>query len=105
MPAEFPLIPEWTALSQEGLHYGDVHYMPVQYMLKMQCMLYHYFVNLVWENNFQLAGVTMNEASNTTTILRVFVSMSTLGWWSASLAATFMSQSPFPSLSSSLRKI
>ena len=32
---------------QEGLHYGDMHYMPLQHMLKMKCMPYNYFINLV----------------------------------------------------------
>ena len=60
--------------SQEGLHYADMHYMPLQHMLKMQHVPYNYFVNLVWENNFQLVGTTMDDASNTTTILLVFMS-------------------------------
>ena len=60
--------------SQEGLHYGDVHYMPLQCMLKMQHVPYNYFINLVQENNFQLVGTTMDDASNTTAILLVVVS-------------------------------
>ena len=38
---------------QEGLHYGDMLYMPMQSTLKMQHMPYTYFVNLVQENNYQ----------------------------------------------------
>ena len=57
---------------QERLHYGDMHYMPLQSTLKMQRMPYNYFVNLVWENNFKLVGTTMDDASNT--ILLVFTS-------------------------------
>ena len=60
--------------SQEGLHYGDLCYMPLQHMLKMQHVPYNYFVNLVRENNFQPVGTTMDDASNTTTILLVFIS-------------------------------
>ena len=60
--------------SQEGLHYGNMHYMPLQHTLKMQHVPYNYFVNLVWENNFQLVGTTMDDASNTTAILLVFMS-------------------------------
>ena len=59
---------------QEGLHYGDMHYMPLLHMLKMQQVPYNYFVNLVWENNFQLVQTTMANASNITTILLVFAS-------------------------------
>ena len=56
--------------SQEGLHM----YMPLQRMLKMQHVPYNYFINLVQENNFQLVGTTMDDASNTTAILLVFTS-------------------------------
>ena len=59
---------------QEGLHYGDVCYMPLQCMLKMQHVPYNYFVNLVQENNFQPVGTIMDDASNTTAILLVFKS-------------------------------
>ena len=59
---------------QEGLHHGDVHYMPLQHMLKMQRVPYNNFVNLFQENNFQLVGTTMDDASNTTAILLVFTS-------------------------------
>ena len=60
--------------SQVGLHYGDMYYMPLQHMLKMQHVPYNYFVNLVRENNFQPMGTTMDDASNTTAILLVFMS-------------------------------
>ena len=59
---------------QEGLHYGNMHYMPLQHMLKMQYVPYNYFINLVWKNNFQMVRTTMDDTSNTTTILLVFVS-------------------------------
>ena len=60
--------------AQEWLHYGDMHYMPLQHMLKMQHVPYNYFINLVWENNFQLVGTTMDDTSNTTAILLVCTS-------------------------------
>ena len=60
--------------SQEGLHYGDMCYMPLQHTLKMHHVPYNYFVNLVQENNFQLVGTTMDDASNSTAILLVFTS-------------------------------
>ena len=67
-------LPSELLSSQEGLHYGDMHYMPLQCMLKMQHKPYNYFINLVWENNFQLVGTTMDNTSNTTVILLVFMS-------------------------------
>ena len=67
-------LPSELLSGQEGLHYGDTHYMTLQHMLKMQCVPYNYFINLVWENNFQPVETTMDDASNTTAILLVFVS-------------------------------
>ena len=67
-------LPSELLSGQEGLHYGDVRYMPLQRMLKMQRVPYNYFVNLVQENNFQPVGTTMDDTSNTTTILLVFTS-------------------------------
>ena len=68
------LLPSELLSGQEGLHYGDMHYMPLQHMMKMQRVPYNYFINLVWENNFQLVGTTMDDASNPTAILLVFMS-------------------------------
>ena len=68
------LLPSELLSSQEGLHYGDVCYMPLQHMLKMKHVPYNYFINLVWENNFQPVGTTMDNASNTTAILLLFMS-------------------------------
>ena len=67
-------LPSELLSSQGGLHYGDMHYMPLQCMLKMQHVPYNYFVNLVRKNNFQPMGPTMDDASNTTAILLVFTS-------------------------------
>ena len=58
----------------EGLHYGDVRYMPLQCTLKMQHMPYTYFTSLIQEKNYQLEGTPMDAASHTTTILLVFLS-------------------------------
>ena len=58
----------------EGLHYGDMHHMPLQCTLKMQHGPYTYFTSLIWENNFQPEGMPMDVASHTTTILLVFMS-------------------------------
>ena len=60
--------------SPEGLHYEDMYYMPLQCMLKMQCMPHTYFTSLIQENNFQPEGMPMDIASHTTTILLVFLS-------------------------------
>ena len=60
--------------SLEGLHYGDMRYMPLQCTLKMQCMPYTYFTSLIWENNFQPEGIPMDAASHTIIILLVFLS-------------------------------
>ena len=41
------LLPGRILSVQEGLHYGDVSYMPMHCMLLMQCVPYHYFNNNV----------------------------------------------------------
>ena len=49
--------------------------MPMQCMLLMQHVPYHYFINLAWDDNtFQLVKATMKDASTTTPILLVFMS-------------------------------
>ena len=67
-------LPSELLPGQQGLHYGNMHYMPLQHTLKMQHVPYNCFVNLVWENNFQLVGTTMADASNTTAILLILTS-------------------------------
>ena len=59
---------------QEGLHYGDIHYLPLQHTLKMQHVPYTYFTSLVHENHFQPEEMTIDTASHTTAILLVFLS-------------------------------
>ena len=61
-------------MSQEGLHYRNIHYLPLQCTLKMQHVPYIYFTSLVCENHFQPEGTTMDTASHTTAILLVFLS-------------------------------
>ena len=61
-------------MGQEGLHYGDICYLPLQCTLKMQHVPYTYFTSLVRENHFQPEGTTMDAASHTTAILLVFLS-------------------------------
>ena len=67
-------LPSELLSSQGGLHYGEMCYMPLQCTLKMQHVPYNYFINLVWENNFQPVGTIMDDTSNTTAILLVFTS-------------------------------
>ena len=68
------LLPSEMLTGPEGLHYGDIHYLPLQCTLKMQCVPYTYFTSLVHENHFQPEGMTMDVASHTTAILLVFLS-------------------------------
>ena len=59
---------------QEGLHYGDMHYMPMHCMLLMQQIPYHYFNNMAQDHGFQPVKAALKDASNTTATLLVFVS-------------------------------
>ena len=67
-------LPGGILSGQEGLHYGDVCYMPMHPMLLMQCIPYHYFNNLAQDHAFQPVKAVLTDASNTTVILLVFVS-------------------------------
>ena len=59
---------------QEGLHYGDMRYMPMRHILLMQCIPYHYFNNMAQDHAFQPVKAVLKDASDTTAILLVFVS-------------------------------
>ena len=61
-----------TFFGQEGLHYGNIHYMPPCRSLKMQRILYQYFSNLVNDNVFTPPDCKLPEASTTTALLLVF---------------------------------
>ena len=67
-------LPGGILTGQEGLHYGDVHYMPLHHTLLMQRVPYHYFNNMVQVQAFQPVKAVLKDASDTTTILLVFVS-------------------------------
>ena len=56
---------------QEGLHYGDMHYMPMHRTLLIQCVHYN---NMVQDLTFQPVKAVLKDASDTTTILLVFIS-------------------------------
>ena len=60
--------------SQEGLHFRDVCFVPLQHTLKMQHILLIYLKILVSKNSFLPEGMTMDVASNSTAILIVFLS-------------------------------
>ena len=67
-------LPSELLTGQESLHFGDVHFTPLQCTLNMQCIPLTYLKSLVSEDSFQLEGMTMDMASNSTTILTVFLS-------------------------------
>ena len=67
-------LPSELLMGQEGLHYRDIHYLPLQCTLQMQRLPYTYFTSLVHENHFQPEGMTMDTANHTTAILLVFLS-------------------------------
>ena len=67
-------LPGGILSEQEGPHYGDVHYMSMHHMLLMQCIPYQHFNNLVQDHAFQPVKAVLKDASDTTTILLVFVS-------------------------------
>ena len=67
-------LPGGMLSGQEGLHFGDVHYMPMHRTLLMQCILYQYFNNIAQDHAFQPVKAVLKDASDTTAILLVFVS-------------------------------
>ena len=68
------LLPGGILSGQKELHYGDMHYMTMHRMLLMQCIPYHYFNNMVQDHAFQPVKAVLKDASDTTTILLVFIS-------------------------------
>ena len=68
------LLPGGILSGQEGLHYGDVSYMPMHRTLLMQCIPYHYFNNMAQDHAFQPVKAVLKDASHTTPVLLVFVS-------------------------------
>ena len=67
-------LPSDLLMSQEGLHFRDVHFAPLQCTLNMQCIPLTYLKILVSEDSFQPEGTTMDAASNSTAILIDFLS-------------------------------
>ena len=67
-------LPSELLRGQEGLHFGDVCFVPLQCTLNMQCVPLTYLKTLASEDSFQLEGTTMDVASNSTAIRIVFLS-------------------------------
>ena len=67
-------LPSELLMGQEGLHFGDVYFAPLQHTLNMQHIPLTYLKSLVSEDSFQLEGMTMDVASNSAAILIVFLS-------------------------------
>ena len=67
-------LPGGILSEQEGLHYGDMCYMPMHRMLLMQHIPYHYFNNMAQDQAFQPVKAVLKDATDTTAILLVFVS-------------------------------
>ena len=67
-------LPAGILSGQEGLHSGDMCYMPMHCTLLMQCIPYYYFNNMAQDHAFYPVKAVLKDASNTTAILLVFVS-------------------------------
>ena len=71
-------IPKGILTGQDGLHYGDIHFMPQHYTLKMQCIPFLYFCNMVDDNAFTPLKCELKDASGTTTILMMYTTSADL---------------------------
>ena len=67
-------LPSDLPTGQEGLHFRDVRFAPLQCTLHMQCIPLTYLKSLVSKDSFQPEGTTMDATSNSTAILIVFLS-------------------------------
>ena len=65
-------IKEGILSRQEGLHYGNIHYMPPCRSLRMQRIPYQYFCDLVSDNVFTSPNPKLPKASTTTALLLIF---------------------------------
>ena len=66
-------LPSDLLLGQEGLHFENICFAPLQCTLNMQCISLIYLKSLVSDDSFQPEGTTMDTASNSTAILIVFL--------------------------------
>ena len=71
-------IPNGILTGQEGLHYGDIHFMPQCRTLKMQCIPFPCFCHMVDENAFAPLKCELRDASSTTAILLVYTTSTDL---------------------------
>ena len=71
-------IPNRILTCQEGLHYGDICFMPQRRTLKMQCIPFPYFCHVVDGNAFALLKCELKDVSSTTTILLVYTTSADL---------------------------
>ena len=71
-------IPNRILTGQEGLHYGDIRFMPQCCTLKMQCIPFPYFCHMVDDNAFALLKCKLKDMSSTTTILLVYTTSANL---------------------------
>ena len=67
-------LPNKMLTSQEGLHFRDICFAPLQHTLNMQCISLTYLKSLVSDNCFQPGGMPSDAASASTAILIVFLS-------------------------------
>ena len=67
-------LPNEMLTNQEGLHFGDICFVPPQHTLNMQCISLTYLKSLISDNYFQPAGMPSDAASGSTAILIVFLS-------------------------------
>ena len=71
-------IPNGILTGQEGLHYGDICFMPQRCTLKMQRIPFPYFCNMVDDNAFAPLKCKLKDASSTTAILLVYTTSADL---------------------------
>ena len=71
-------IPKGILSGQEGLHYGDICFMLQHRTLKMQCIPFLYFCNMVDDNTFTPPKCEWKDTSSTTAILLVYTTSTDL---------------------------
>ena len=71
-------IPNGILTGQEGLHYGDVRFMPQHHTLKMQHVPFPYFCHMVDDNTFAPLKCKLKDASSATAILLVYTTSTDL---------------------------
>ena len=67
-------IPDEMLSSQDGLHFGDIHFVPPQHGLCMQWVSLHYLKCLIEHKAFQPKGFDENLYSHSTAVLLIFLS-------------------------------